>query len=93
MASFTINGNVFLTTSSKLHEVFDNAYIAYVFSSLQSKLHMHFKVYSQWSFLTTEQLFYVIHCGFFCVFLIAFMLYEMSLSCFIYACTLSEMTK
>ena len=29
MASFTINGNVFLTTSSKLHEVFDNAYIAF----------------------------------------------------------------
>ena len=71
MASFTINGNFFLTTSNKLHEVFVNAYIAYVYSSLQSwtsKLHMHFKVYSQWTFLTTEQLFYMIHCDFVCVF-------------------------
>ena len=36
MASLTINGNFFLTTSSKLHEIFDNAYIAFVYSSLQS---------------------------------------------------------
>ena len=95
MVSFTINRNFFLTTSNKLHEVFVNAYIAYVYSSMQSwtsKLHMHFKVYSQWTFLTTEQLFFG-YIVILYVFLIAFMLCEMSLSCFIYACTLSELTK
>ena len=30
------------------------------------KLRRPFKVYSQWTFLTTEQLFYVIHCVFMC---------------------------
>ena len=67
----TINDNFLLTTSSKLHEIFDIVYIALVYGSLQSwtlKFHMDFKLYSSWTFLTAEQLFYLIHCVL-CVFI------------------------
>ena len=46
-----------------------------MFSSLQSwtsKLPRHFKVYSQWTFLTTEPLFYVIYCVFMCFWLLLY---------------------